>query len=58
MMVEKKCSNCFKIKPVTEFYRKRAYGPNGRQSRCKECNNEVVRGYHERARERMRDKYG
>lgn len=38
----KKCSNCFKVLPLRMFYLKR---PNGRQSRCKLCNAEVVRGY-------------
>jgi hypothetical protein len=49
----KKCSNCFKLKPVSEFYTRRT--GDGRQSRCKECNREVVAGYRERARGRMRD---
>lgn len=40
----KKCSNCFKTKPVSEFYRKL----NHYQSRCKACNAEVVAGYYER----------
>lgn len=38
----KKCSNCFQLKPLTEFYVKR---PNGHQSRCKSCNAEVVAAY-------------
>lgn len=45
----KKCSNCFKQKPVEEFYTKR-YRLGGKlyeryQSRCKSCNAEVVRFY-------------
>jgi hypothetical protein len=49
--MEKKCSNCFKIKPVTEFYRKL----DRWQSRCKACNAEVVYGYNYRAKLRLRD---
>lgn len=46
MSDKKKCSNCFQIKPLSEFYRKlKRY-----QSRCKACNAEVVRGYMERKR--------
>lgn len=41
----KKCSNCFKEKPLNEFYLKR---PTGFQSRCKACNNEVCKGYRKR----------
>lgn len=43
----RKCRNCFKTKPITEFYRKR---PDGYQYRCKACNAEVVRGYKESQR--------
>lgn len=46
----RKCSNCFQLKPDTAFYRRRAYGPSGRQSRCKVCNAEVVRSYERRKR--------
>lgn len=42
----KKCSNCFKIKCVYEFY-SRDQG-DGYQSRCKDCNTEVCAGYRER----------
>lgn len=45
----KKCSNCFKLKALTSFYVKRGFG---HQSRCKDCNAEVVRGYRERAKGR------
>ena len=51
----RKCSNCFKEKPISEFYVKRwpSYRDGqGFQSRCKACNAEVVRGYHKRKRER------
>lgn len=45
----KKCSNCFQQKPLTEFYtKKEKSGKIGRQSRCKACNAEVVRGYKQR----------
>jgi len=37
----KRCSNCFEFKDESEFYRKL----QKRQSRCKKCNAEVVRGY-------------
>lgn len=48
------CSNCFQTKPETEFYPKRWRGYVGRQSRCKACNAEVVRGYTLRKKERLR----
>lgn len=41
-----KCSNCFQIKPISEFYQK----GDGYQSRCKACNNEVCSAYREKAR--------
>lgn len=44
----KKCSNCFQLKPLTEFYVKRWKGKEAHQSRCKACNAEVVRGYRRR----------
>jgi hypothetical protein len=37
----RRCSNCFKEKPLTEFYPKL----RGYQSRCKGCNAEVVYAY-------------
>ena len=47
----KKCSNCFKIKPVSEFYTRR----DGHQSRCKDCNNEVCKGYQSEKKLREQD---
>lgn len=46
----KKCTNCFQLKPEDAFYRKLAW----RQSRCKACNAEVVRGYVRRKQEKVR----
>lgn len=56
MLGNKKCSNCFRIKPTEAFYRKRdpKRGVDTWQSRCKDCNAEVVAGYHARARGRSR----
>lgn len=51
--MEKKCGNCFQIKPVTEFYKKL----NGYQWNCKACNAEVKYGYYDRKRTKMRDYY-
>lgn len=48
----KRCSNCFETKPVSEFYVCRT--KKNYQSRCKACNNEVVRGYYHR--KKLRDK--
>lgn len=42
----KKCSNCFQLKPLTDFYVKRAQ--NSYQSRCKKCNPEVCKAYAKR----------
>lgn len=41
----KKCTNCFQLKPLTEFYRKL----KRHQARCKDCNAEVCRSDRERA---------
>jgi hypothetical protein len=48
----KRSSNCFRFKPLEQFYPKL----DGLQSRCKPCNAEVVAGYHLRARERLRER--
>lgn len=48
---EKRCGNCFQTKPVTEFYKKL----DGYKWNCKACNPEVVRGFYERKREKLRD---
>jgi hypothetical protein len=45
----RKCSNCFRAKPVSEFYRKLA----SYQSRCKACNAEVVRSFAHSRRQRL-----
>lgn len=42
----RKCSNCFQYKELGAFYAKR----EGHQSRCKDCNAEVVAGYKDRAK--------
>jgi hypothetical protein len=43
---EKKCANCFQVKPITDFYLKRFPGrPEYRQARCKVCNKEVCAAY-------------
>lgn len=39
--MKKKCINCFKLKPLAQFYRKLTSW----QSRCKSCNTEVCKGY-------------
>lgn len=50
---KKKCGNCFKVKPISEFYKNRSK-PDVVQWRCKACNAEVCRAYEERKRERDR----
>lgn len=49
----KKCSNCFKAKPLAEFYRKR----DRHQSRCKACNAEVVYCWNNKNRPDRVEKY-
>jgi len=49
-MSEKKCGNCFKIKPISEFYVKRYRDRVGTQSRCKSCNKEVCYVWRNKAR--------
>lgn len=39
----KKCSNCFQLKNFSEFYPRRKGNNSYVQSRCKNCNSEVVR---------------
>ena len=50
-MKTKKCSNCFHVKNINEFYKKL----NSEQSRCKQCNVEVVQGYRLRKRYSLLD---
>jgi hypothetical protein len=45
----KRCWNCFKIKPESEFYVRRYLGKVGFQTRCKACNSEVVAAWRERS---------
>jgi hypothetical protein len=40
----RKCNNCFKILPLTEFYKKL----DGHQYACKMCAKELVYGYRQR----------
>lgn len=49
----KRCSNCFELKPLSDFYRKLSHF----QARCKQCNNEVCAGYRERVRYKSTKKY-
>lgn len=48
----KACSHCGEVKPLDSFYPSRARSPNGRQSRCKACNAEVLRSYRAARKER------
>jgi hypothetical protein len=48
----RKCNNCFQIKPLTEFYKKKA----GHQYACKSCAKELVYGYRLRKIENKWDK--
>jgi hypothetical protein len=52
-MTEKKCSNCFQVKPISEFYRK----CDRHQSRCKSCNAEVCFVYRNRLRPKKIEAY-
>lgn len=49
----KKCSNCFKVKSLTDFYRKL----DKHQARCKSCNNEVVGAWRDKDRFARSKKY-
>lgn len=48
----KRCWNCFKQKPEMDFYIRNYKGVSGRQTRCKDCNSEVVRAWRKRSIER------
>lgn len=50
----KKCSNCFRVKALSEFYVKRGYG---HQSRCKSCNAEVCYVYANKRRPHYIERY-
>jgi 5-methylcytosine-specific restriction endonuclease McrA len=50
----KKCSNCAEEKPFEDFYN-RAMAYDGKQSRCKVCQNELTKSYAERNREKTRE---
>lgn len=42
-MIEKLCSVCHQVKPLTAFYK--GCGLGGRLSRCKVCHNKYVKEY-------------
>lgn len=52
--IEKKCSNCFSILPLTSFYKNKRWGY---QSRCKECNPKVWSEYKERTKNKPKRQY-
>lgn len=52
-MLQKRCSNCFELKPVDQFYRKL----DRHQSRCKQCNNEVCFAWRNRHRPKKLERY-
>jgi len=52
-MAEKKCSNCFKVKATSEFYKKK----DKHQSRCKACNSEVCFVYQNKNKPEKIEKY-
>jgi hypothetical protein len=53
----KRCNNCFKEKPVTEFYPKPSAGPNAYQVRCKACNAQVCYAWVNRKKPRKLERY-
>lgn len=50
VLAEKQCRKCEQVKPLSDFHRDRGR-PDGRQSRCKECQLDAVREYQRRERE-------
>jgi len=53
MTETRRCANCFKTKPVTEFHRRSRTDPSkGYQWWCRDCSNEVHREYCRRKREK------
>lgn len=51
-VTEKRCSKCGTTKPLTAF-NKRGSSPDGRQSRCRACNNADASEYHQEHRLRL-----
>lgn len=51
---EKRCSKCKTVKPVDRFHRDGSR-PDGRQPRCKTCQQEAARRWYEANRERTRE---
>ncbi len=50
---ERKCRNCFKVKPISEFYTKTWKGRTTYAYHCKgDCHNEVFRNWARQKRER------
>lgn len=50
----KKCSNCAEEKSLEDFYN-RAMAYDGKQSRCKVCQNKLTKAYAEKNREKTRE---
>jgi hypothetical protein len=48
----KRCSNCFKWKEFSAFYKRNNQG-DGLQGRCKACNAEVVQAYNSKKKNRV-----
>lgn len=59
LLGNKKCSNCFRIKPVDQFYSRhdKRTGRRDWQARCKRCNKEVAAGWRESRRHLVRAHY-
>lgn len=56
MNVKKECSKCHKVKPFSEFHLRKS-SKDGRQPRCKKCNNEISKKYYQEHREQRKDYY-
>lgn len=47
--VKKECSNCKKVKPLSEFYKNKAMS-DGKSRQCKKCHNEAVKKHRNKRR--------
>lgn len=51
--IEKRCSNCFLVKPLESFYKKETY----RQSHCIQCHPEIVAAWKAKSKGKPKRQY-
>ena len=55
--MDKKCSKCKEVKPLSEFHNNKTYSHDGRRAICKKCHNIKCQEYRMRTKERFEEHY-